>query len=88
MGLENKPVNDLRSPDKYDWHGCEVVQFNSLKVSGRATVRDTRMDADGILDNFVDGLTIDEIVETYGVDRAAVEKILAFAATRGLKAIA
>ena len=78
-------MNQLPTRDKYDWHGCEAVQFNPRKLSGRATVRDTRMDADGILDNFADGLTADEIAETYGVDRTAVEDILAFAAARGLR---
>lgn len=81
-------MNQPRFPDKNDWHGCEAVQFDPLKLGGRATVEDTRMDADGILDNFEDGLTIDEIVEENGVNRVAVEKILAFAASRGLKATA
>lgn len=74
--------------DKYDWRGCEAVQFNPKKLGGRATVEDTRMDADGILENYEGGLTVDEIVESYGVNRGAVEKILAFAAAKGLKAIA
>jgi len=77
-----------RFPDKYDWHGCEAIQFNPQRLGGRATVKDTRMDADGILDNFYDGLTVDEIVESYGVNREAVEKILAFAAAKGMKATA
>jgi uncharacterized protein (DUF433 family) len=72
-------------PDKYDWHGCEVVQFNPRKLGGRATVRDTRMDADGILINYESGLSVDEIVESFGVDREAVEKILAFAAANRLQ---
>jgi uncharacterized protein (DUF433 family) len=72
-------------PDKYDWHGCEVVQFNPLKLGGRATVRDTRMDADGVLINYEGGLSVDEIVESFGVDREAVEMILAFAAANHLQ---
>lgn len=74
--------------DRFDWHGCDAVQFNPEKLGGRATVEDTRMDADGILENYADGMTADEIVETYGVSREAVERILAFAAARGLKATA
>jgi uncharacterized protein (DUF433 family) len=81
-------MDKLRFPDKYDWHGCEAVQFNPQKLSGRATVEDTRMDADSILDNFDDGMTVEEIVESYGVSREAVEKILAFANAKGLKATA
>lgn len=75
-------------PDRYDWHGCEAVQFDPEKLGGRATVGKTRMDADTVLANFEDGLTVDEIVETYHLDRRAVEKILAFAAAKGLKATA
>jgi uncharacterized protein (DUF433 family) len=75
-------------PDKYDWHGCEAVQFDPEKLGGRATVGPTRMDADGVLENYLDGLTADEIAESYGVKKEAVESILAFAAAKGLKATA
>lgn len=81
-------MEKLRFPDKYDWHGCEAVQFNPRKLSGRATVGETRMDADGVLDNYEDGLTVEEIAGSYGVDRRAVETIIAFAVAKGLKATA
>lgn len=74
-----------RQLDRYDWHGCEVVQFDPQKLGGRATVRDTRMDADGVLLNYDSGLSVDEIVESFGVDREAVEGILAFAAKKHLQ---
>ena len=38
----------MHYPDAFDWHGCEAVQFNPDKLSGRATVGATRMDADGV----------------------------------------
>ena len=76
------------SSDKYDWRGCDAVQHDPLKMGGRATVEDMRMDADSVLDNFEEGMTVDDIVESYGLNRRAVEKILAFAAARGLKATA
>lgn len=74
--------------DKYDWHGCDVVQFDPEKLSGRANVEGQRMFTDGILDSYLGGESVDEIVDTYGVRREAVEKILAFAAAKGLKATA
>ncbi len=80
----NKPL----FPDKYDWHGCDAVQFDPKKLGGRGNVEGQRMFADGILDNYLNGLTVDEIVDSYGVRREAVETILAFAAAKGLKAIA
>jgi len=70
--------------DKYDWQGCEAVQFDPQKLGGRATVEDMRMGADSVLDNFEDGMTVDEIVESYGLNRPAVETILAFAGAKGL----
>lgn len=75
-------------PDKYDWHGCDAVQFDPKKLGGRANVEGRRMFADGILDNYLDGLTVDEIADSYGVRREAVETILAFAYAKGLRAIA
>ena len=74
--------------DLIDWHGCDAVQFNPEKLSGRATVGATRMDADGVLINYEGGLTVDEIVDSFGVEKAAVEEILRFAATRRSKAVA
>jgi uncharacterized protein (DUF433 family) len=75
-------------PDKYDWRGCSAVQFNPEKLSGRATVGDTRMDADGVLENYLSGMTAAEIADCFDIDQDAVEIILAFAAAKGLKATA
>ncbi len=83
--------NEMDKPlvtDKYDWHGCDAVQFDPLKMGGRATVEDMRMDADSVLDNYDAGMTVDDIVESYGLNRQAVEKILNFAAAQRLKATA
>ena len=81
-------MRKLMFPDKYDWHGCDAVQFNPEKLSGRATVGDTRMDADGVLENYLAGMTAAEIADCFDIDQNAVESILAFAAAKGLKAIA
>jgi uncharacterized protein (DUF433 family) len=75
-------------PDKYDWQGCDAVQFNPEKLSGRATVGATRMDADGVLENYLAGMTAAEIADCFDIDQDAVESILAFAAAKGLKATA
>jgi uncharacterized protein (DUF433 family) len=68
--------------DMIDWHGCDAVEFNPQKLGGRATVGNSRMDADGILINFEGGLSVDEIVDSFGVPKDAVETILAFAAAK------
>ena len=71
--------------DRYDWRGCEAVKFDPEKLGGRATVGSTRMDADGVLINFESGLTVQDIFESFGVGREAVETILAFAASRQMQ---
>jgi uncharacterized protein (DUF433 family) len=68
--------------DMIDWHGCDAVEFDPQKLGGRATVGNSRMDADGILINFEGGLSVDEIVDSFGVPKDAVETILAFAAAK------
>jgi uncharacterized protein (DUF433 family) len=75
-------------PDKYDWHGCDAVQFDPEKLSGRVTVGATRMDADGVLENYLAGMTASEIADCFDIDLAAVESILAFTAAKGLKTTA
>jgi len=71
--------------DLIDWHGCSAVQFNPEKLSGRACVGKTRMDADGVLINYEGGMTPEEISEDFGVELTAVQEILAFALPRRLK---
>ena len=70
-------------PDKYDWQGCDAVQFDPEKLGGRATVGATRMDADGVLENYLAGMTAAEIADCLDVDQNAVDTILAFAAAKG-----
>ena len=75
-------MNTPMFPDKYDWHGCTAVQFDPEKLSGRANVGGTRMFADGVLENYLDGLTAHEIAESYGLAQEDVDQILSFAAAR------
>jgi len=74
--------------DKFDWHGCEVVEFDPEKLGGRAAVKDSRVFADGILVNFESGMSVEELEENFGVEREAIEAILAFAASRQMMATA
>ena len=76
------------SRDLFDWKGCEAVQFDLEKLGGRATVGATRMDADGVLLNYADGMTPEEISDHFGSDLQAIRTIIAFAEARNLKATA
>ncbi len=83
-------ANELEShqEDLFDWHGCEAVQFDPEKLGGRATVGDSRMDADGILLNFLDGMTAEEISHAFHTDLEAIRIILKFAEIRFSRASA
>lgn len=75
----------MMAQDRYDWHGCDAVEFNVAKLGGRATVGSTRMDADGILINHLSGMGVDEIHDCFGVEKDAIRSILAFASRHALR---
>ncbi len=76
----------LRNPeDEFDWRGCSAVQWNPRMLSGRANVNGTRMFADLVLSNYDDGLSVEEIVETYELDIEPTREIIAFAVAKRLK---
>ncbi len=71
--------------DLIDWHGCDAVQFNPRKLSGRATVGNSRMDADGVLINYESGMTAEQISDDFGISLEATRSILAFGVPRRSK---
>jgi len=62
-----------------DWTGCTLVERDPEKLSGVPIVKGTRMQADGILDNYQDGLSPKEISYEFSVDLSTVQAILSFA---------
>ena len=46
-----------------DWSGCPLVEVNPKKVSGVPILKGTRMQADGIVENYVGGSPVEEILE-------------------------
>jgi len=60
-----------------DWNGCKWVESVPGRVHGTPVVIDSRMPADGVLENFDDGLTIEEL-EEYGITREQIIGILEF----------
>ena len=74
--------------DEFDWRGCSAVQFDPLKMGGRGNVDGTRMLADSVLENYEDGMSAEEIAETYHLDLDPVRQIIAFATVARLKASA
>lgn len=74
--------------DEFDWRGCSVVQWNPEMLSGRANVAGTRMFADTVLFCSRNGMTAEEIADTYEMDLPPVKSMLSFADLRDLKASA
>jgi uncharacterized protein (DUF433 family) len=56
-------------------------------MGGRATVGPVRFEADNVLVLIQGGMTLDELLNDYELDREPVERILAFAAAKGFKPI-
>ncbi len=68
-----------------DWSQCTAVESVPGRVSGAWVFRGTRMPVSTVFENLEDGMTLDEIVEQFGVAREQVKAVLEFAA-RSLQA--
>jgi uncharacterized protein (DUF433 family) len=63
-----------------DWSQCSALESIPGKVSGAWVFKGTRTPAAVVFENLEDGLTIDEVVEQFGVTREQVRTVLEFAA--------
>jgi uncharacterized protein (DUF433 family) len=72
-----KPYDDVVM---IDWSGCPLVEVIPGKVSGVPILVGTRMQADGIVENYVDGSPIDEISENFDIPEETIREVLAYAA--------
>ncbi len=62
-----------------DWTGCKWVESVPDRMHGMPVLIDTRMDADGVVLNFGDGMSVEEIADEFGLDSAMVLGVLEFA---------
>ncbi len=62
-----------------DWTGCKWVESVPDRMHGTPVLIDTRMDADGVVLNFDDGMSVEEISEEFGLEPAMVLGVLEFA---------
>jgi uncharacterized protein (DUF433 family) len=62
-----------------DWTGCAWVESMPERMHGMPVVVQTRMDADGVLVNFDEGMSASEIAEEFGVEEVKVRGVLQFA---------
>jgi uncharacterized protein (DUF433 family) len=68
---------DLQA-DLMDWNGCAWVESVPDRMHGTPVLLRTRMPADGIIENYDEGVAVDELVEDYGIDKDAVLGVLEF----------
>ncbi|HVP00459.1 MAG TPA: DUF433 domain-containing protein [Bryobacteraceae bacterium] len=62
-----------------DWSKCPAVESVPGKRSGAWVFRDTRTPVSTVFENLQD-MSIDELIEEFGVTREQVEAVLRFAA--------
>jgi uncharacterized protein (DUF433 family) len=69
---------------RIDWTGCDVVERVLGRMSGIPVLKNTRVGADSIVENFVYGSSIEEIAENFGLSHQNVEALISFALRRQL----
>ncbi len=62
-----------------DWSQCPAVESIPGKRSGASVFKGTRMPVSTVFENLQD-MTVDELVEEFGVTREQVQTVLEFAA--------
>ena len=71
--------------DQIDWHGCDVVRFDPERLSGQATIGNSRLDADTVILNHEDGMSVDELSDHFHADKNAVRSVISFFEAHKLK---
>jgi uncharacterized protein (DUF433 family) len=62
--------------DTFDWSGCDEVEQVEGRLSGVPVLKDTRMQADLVVDNYQAGLSVDEIADVYDLDPRQVKVVV------------
>jgi uncharacterized protein (DUF433 family) len=63
-----------------DWSGCKDVERDRARVSGAWVIKDTRVQADAVVENAQDGYTAEEIAAMFpGVPVERVRGVIRFA---------
>lgn len=64
----------------FDWSLCPVVESVPDRVHGAWVFRNTRMPVALVFENLADGMSIEEVMETFDVTRDQITAVLEFAA--------
>jgi uncharacterized protein (DUF433 family) len=65
-----------------DWSGCPYVEVIPGKVSGVPLVRNSRVQADAVLENHESGESVEDIAYNFELDPEDIRAVLAYASQR------
>ncbi len=65
-----------------DWSGCPYVEVIPGKVSGVPLVRNSRVQADSVLENYESGESVEDIADNFELDPEEIRAVLAYANQR------
>jgi uncharacterized protein (DUF433 family) len=74
------PKQDVVTPQDWgsgtiDWSGCAEVEIIPGKVSGTSLLKNTRFPADSILDHYVNGHSVEYILDCFDLDGRQVQVV-------------
>ena len=78
-------MEECEFEDLIDWRGCDAVQFHVERLGGRATVGDSRLDAETVILNHEDGMSVDELYDHFHVDKNALRSVIRYFEAHRLK---
>ena len=67
-----------------DWSGCPYVEVIPGKVSGVPLVRNSRVQADAVLENHESGESVEDIAYNFDLNPDDIRAVLAYASARQL----
>ena len=65
-----------------DWSGCPYVEVIPGKVSGVPLVRNSRVQADAVLENYESGESVEDIAYNFDLDPDEIRAVLSYANQR------
>lgn len=65
-----------------DWSGCPDVEVDPEKLGGTPILKHSRMPAEGIVENYAEGMSAQEIAEVFQLPTNGVRDLLAYAKPR------
>ena len=68
-----------------DWTECPLVEVVPGKVSGVPLLKETRLPADTILENYNGGSSVHEIADNFDISEQTIRDILRYAASKRMQ---